>query len=286
MKSKAVLVVAAIIASTPVRADTLQMQHSAFIRDEYGNALGIASEGDGVTVTGWDESGRVQIYDCNTGITGTIAPVYLYGGTDYQYDNPGYYSYERPGTYDGYYQEVDYDYTYEQYYTGAPTYNPEPQGYTDDYSYVYQEPVYEDYQTPVYTEPAYVEAEASAYQTGTWVDIDISAQTMSVWKDGQQVLTGYCVTGNMGTNDTPIGTHYILSKQENATLRGADYETNVSYWMPFTESGCGIHDATWRYDFSSGAYMGNGSHGCVNATYGMAKQVYDLVEPGTPVVVH
>ena len=165
----------------PVKADT--MQHWAFIRDEYGNALGIASEGDGVTVTGWDANGRVQIYDCNTGISGTVAPVYLYGGSDYQYENPGVYSYEQPGTYDVYYQEHGYDYNYDSYYTGDPTYDPVPQS-DQDYSY--------SYQAPVYQEPVCEcgETASATYSTGTWVDIDISSQTMSVWKDGQQVLTG------------------------------------------------------------------------------------------------
>lgn len=262
------------ICATKVKADT--MAHWANIRDQYGNVVGIAAEGDYVTVTGYDANGRVQVYDAMTGISGSIAPVYLYGGSEYEYENPGYYSYEQPGTYDGYYQEYDYNYLQEDYYTGSPTYNPE--------TYTAQVETY--YQEPVYTEPVYYETEAVKYPSGTWVDIDIATQTLTVWQDGEQVLTSRCVTGNYGTNDTPIGTHYILSKQENAPLKGADYETSVAYWMPFTETGCGIHDATWRYDFSEGAYIGNGSHGCVNMTYGDAGRIYDLVDVGTPVVVH
>ena len=274
-----------IAAAMLVRADT--MEHWANIRDANGNIVGIASEGDYVTVTGWDAYGRVTIYDANTGISGTVAPVYLYGGSDYQYENPGYYLYGDGTTY---YEEYNYDYMYEDYYTGIPqteAYQP----YTETYSY--QEPAYTAYQEPAYTaytEPSYSyyqpETEPVPYPTGTWVDIDISTQAISVWKDGSQVFTSFCVTGNYGTNDTPIGTHYILSKQENATLRGADYEAPVAYWMPFTESGCGVHDATWRGNFSVGAYMGNGSHGCVNTTLGTAAEIYGLVDVGTPVVVH
>ena len=286
-----VLVVTALVmgiaATMLVRADT--MQHWANIRDQYGNVVGIASEGDYVTVTGWDASGRVTVYDANTCISGTVAPVYLYGGSEYQYENPGYYTYDNGA---GYYQEYDYNYLYEDWYTGTPqTEVYQPQTYSVDYGVDYvvdYDADYVDYnidygyQDQVYT----YQPEPVQYPTGTWVDIDIQSQTISVWKDCSQVFQSYCVTGNYGTNDTPVGTHYILSKQENATLHGVDYDADVAYWMPFTESGCGVHDATWRGNFSVGAYMGNGSHGCVNTTLGTAAEIYGLVDVGTPVVVH
>lgn len=286
-----------VIYATSANADT--MSHWAYIRDEYGNALGIASEGDYVTVNGWEANGRISVYDANTGISGSIAPVYLYGGTDYQYENPGLYSYENPGTYDNYYQEFDYNYEYDQYYTGLPSYdyNIGNQYQDETYDYIYYEELYQSNQDPdqyyeetfqYYEDTSYYPYtfEAPTYDYGTYVDIDINTQTISVYKDGQKVLSSFCVTGNAGVTDTPVGIHYIMNKEENATLRGNDYEAQVSYWMPFTASGCGIHDATWRYDFSSGAYMGNGSHGCVNTSLGDASQIYNLVDVGTPVIVH
>lgn len=294
----------AIMMSAVANAET--MQHWANIRDAYGNIVGIASEGDGVTVTGWDANGRIQIYDCNTGITGSVAPVYLYGGTDYQYENPGYYSYEQPGTYDGYYQEYDYDYNYDQYYTGTPTYDPNCWDNTQDtasystnsydntqYNTYYTEPVYDEYVEPTYVEPTtYSESVPQPVASGyRYVDVDITNQTVSVYDGTTLLASTYCVTGNYGTNDTPVGTHYILNKKTNAVLYGdnsdgSSYEQPVSYWMPFTASGCGLHDASWRYDFSTGAYYGNGTHGCVNLTYGDAANIYNLVDVGTPVVVH
>lgn len=36
--------------------------------------------------------------------------------------------------------------------------------------------------------------------------------------------------------DTPEGTYSITYKQRNATLVGENYETPVSYWMPFNKN--------------------------------------------------
>lgn len=61
-------------------------------------------------------------------------------------------------------------------------------------------------------------------------------------------------------DQTPRGVWYIHYKQRNATLRGSNddgssYASPVSYWMPFTLSGCGFHDASWRTDWSKTAYL-------------------------------
>ena len=120
----------------------------------------------------------------------------------------------------------------------------------------------------------------------TWVDVDLSTQIISVYSDENQILASCCVTGMAGLMDTPCGVWSILNKERNATLIGDDYVCPVDFWMPFTESGCGIHDATWRSDFSSDAYTYAGSHGCVNVGYDTASQIYGMVDCGTSVVVH
>ena len=53
-------------------------------------------------------------------------------------------------------------------------------------------------------------------------------------------------------------------KQKGATLKGPNYEAEVTYWMPFNGN-IGIHDASWRYSFGGEIYKRNGTHGCVNA---------------------
>lgn len=120
-----------------------------------------------------------------------------------------------------------------------------------------------------------------------YVEIDLSNQYMWVYKDGEIVVETPVVTGNPNTgHTTPAGVFYIWSKETNRILRGADYATPVSYWMPIDWSGVGIHDATWQPSFGGSAYLYRGSHGCINTPMGAVAQVYNSVEVGTPVVVH
>jgi secreted protein len=56
--------------------------------------------------------------------------------------------------------------------------------------------------------------------------------------------------------------------------------------MPFTLSGCGLHDAAWRTDWSKTAYIKNGSHGCVNIKPSLIKAVWNVVEKDEPVVIY
>ncbi len=68
----------------------------------------------------------------------------------------------------------------------------------------------------------------------TYAEVDLSGQHVFVVKDGKVVFDTACVTGNESQGHaTPAGTYGITYKQRNATLRGENYETPVSYWMPF-----------------------------------------------------
>lgn len=68
-------------------------------------------------------------------------------------------------------------------------------------------------------------------------------------------------------------------------LRGEDYETPVSYWMPFNGN-VGLHDASWRKQFGGDIYKKSGSHGCVNMPPEKAKELFSLIEKGDPVIVY
>ena len=120
----------------------------------------------------------------------------------------------------------------------------------------------------------------------TYAEVDLSGQHVFVVKDGKVVLDTACVTGNESQGHaTPAGTYGITYKQRNATLRGENYETPVSYWMPFN-GGIGFHDAYWRSRFGGTLYRTGGSHGCVNLPPSSAKKIYSLVEQGTPVICY
>lgn len=119
----------------------------------------------------------------------------------------------------------------------------------------------------------------------TYIEIDMTEQKMYAYVDGRCEVETDIVTGSMNKGwDTPAGVNYIYAKQKNRILRGADYESFVSYWMP-VNGGIGIHDATWRSKFGGEIYKKNGSHGCINTPKSNMKKIYELYEVGTPVIM-
>ena len=73
--------------------------------------------------------------------------------------------------------------------------------------------------------------------------------------------------------------------EKNATLRGENYETPVTYWMPFAGN-VGMHDAYWRSKFGGSIYYYAGSHGCINHPPEVAKVVFENVKKNYPVLVY
>ena len=120
----------------------------------------------------------------------------------------------------------------------------------------------------------------------TYVEINLTNQCLWFYKNGELIVQGDVVTGNVSRgNATPQGTYMLNYKQKNATLKGAGYSSEVKYWMPFN-CNIGIHDASWRWAFGGSVYKTDGSHGCVNAPLYLAKKIYENIEPGTPIVCY
>lgn len=122
----------------------------------------------------------------------------------------------------------------------------------------------------------------------TYIEISIAQQHMWYYIDGECYVSTDVVTGNWGAYATPKGAFKIWQRSSPATLSGPTWCVNVNYWMAFTYSGCGIHDATWRSpsEFGGSTYKGNGSHGCVNTPYSDVKKMYKKAKIGTNVVVY
>lgn len=119
-----------------------------------------------------------------------------------------------------------------------------------------------------------------------YVEIDLVNQKVWLYKDGEQLLATECVSGTYGTDrQTPGGVYAVYYKQSPAVLRGADYESPVTYWMPFN-GGIGLHDANWRYSFGGDIYRYDGSHGCINLPTEAARLIYKTVSVGYPVVCY
>lgn len=126
----------------------------------------------------------------------------------------------------------------------------------------------------------------------TYAEVSIADQQIWIYKDGKLVVTTNVVTGKHSTSeDTSPGVWYVLYKRTPYTLKGsavgkADYAVKVDYWVPFTNSGQGFHDAGWRKDWANNAYLTGGSGGCVNLLPNVAKTVYDSLNTNDPVIVY
>ncbi len=120
----------------------------------------------------------------------------------------------------------------------------------------------------------------------TYVEVNLTAQHLFYYKNGELILETDFVSGNDSKNwSTPAGAYGLYYKERDKTLRGEDYATPVSYWMPFN-GGVGFHDATWRRDFGGNYYKKNGSHGCVNMPFDAAKTLFENIEAGCAVLVY
>ena len=122
---------------------------------------------------------------------------------------------------------------------------------------------------------------------GTYIEVSIAAQTMWMYKDGECIVSTPVVTGNVAAgHSTPSGGVWAIdARMPNYTLTGQDYNSEVSFWLPFNGD-VGIHDASWRSEFGGSIYKTRGSHGCVNTPYSAMKTIYENAKIGYPVVVY
>ncbi|RRK10356.1 cell surface protein [Lactiplantibacillus garii] len=124
----------------------------------------------------------------------------------------------------------------------------------------------------------------------TYIEVDKVNQHMWVYVDGKLKVSTDVVTGKPGKHATTTGVWYVWSKQRNATLKGdnddgSSYSQPVSYWMPFDNTGEGIHDSSWQTKYGGTWYKTHGSHGCVNTPPSVMAKVFAAVPTGTPVIV-
>ena len=120
----------------------------------------------------------------------------------------------------------------------------------------------------------------------TNIQVSISKQKIWFYKNNKLIVTSSIVTGHRNKHDTPKGTYRILSKSRNTYLTGPGYRSFVNYWMPINSRGVGLHDATWRSSFGGSIYTYNGSHGCINLPFNVAKIIYSNAPVGTKVSVY
>ncbi|MCM3567606.1 L,D-transpeptidase family protein [Neobacillus mesonae] len=126
----------------------------------------------------------------------------------------------------------------------------------------------------------------------TYAEVSIKEQRIWIYKNGKLTVTTPVVTGRHNTHeDTPPGVWYIMYKETPSILEGSEvgnpnYRVKVQYWAPFTNSGCGFHDAGWRTNWASTAFLEHGSGGCVNTPLTAIKTVYNNLEKNEPVIIY
>jgi hypothetical protein len=137
---------------------------------------------------------------------------------------------------------------------------------------------------PIYTQKALSRGKDDI--GNTYVEINITRQHLWFYKGGKLITQGAIVTGKPNkANSTKLGVYMLNYKEKGSTLRGHNYEAEVTYWMPFNGN-IGIHDASWRHSFGREIYKRNGTHGCVNVSLYLAKKIFDNIEDGTPVICY
>ena len=124
----------------------------------------------------------------------------------------------------------------------------------------------------------------------TYIEVDKQAQHMWVYVNGQVKVSTDVVTGKPGAHETTTGVWSVWNKERNSTLKGqndngSDYAQPVAYWMPFDDTGQGIHDSPWQTQYGGSWYKTHGSHGCVNTPPAEVAKVYNAIAIGTPVVI-
>lgn len=144
---------------------------------------------------------------------------------------------------------------------------------------------------PAIVGTGYANSLAGESDIGTsYVEVDMTNQMMYVYVDGARVIETPIVTGQIGTS-TVAGAYSVWNKETDTDLKGfnehtgVDYVQPVSFWIPFDDTGQGIHDANWQPAFGGEIYKTNGSLGCINTPPGVMPQVFEHVTLGMPVIV-
>jgi lipoprotein-anchoring transpeptidase ErfK/SrfK len=134
-----------------------------------------------------------------------------------------------------------------------------------------------------------------------YIEVNLSTQRMCAYLAGGIQQNCWAITSGASSKGyaTPTGTFLISRKSGEGGAPGSGGGgvcmpnppsstplCGINYVSTFTPQGHAIHEAWWRSSFGGQDYKWNGSHGCVNATYDIAKWIYYWAPIGTPVVIH
>lgn len=144
--------------------------------------------------------------------------------------------------------------------------------------------------TPAWTKTGYGEYSLNDPIGPDYVEVDISEQHFWLFKNNEVVYEGDFVSGTETNPEraTPRGICCIWNKVSDTylgTYEVQGYHTHVDYWMPFNYVGCGFHDLN-RGAYGGKIYLTNGSHGCLNLSKAVAKELFNSIDKGIPTIIH
>lgn len=119
-----------------------------------------------------------------------------------------------------------------------------------------------------------------------YIDLDLTNNRLYVYENGRKRFEAITSDGRPGM-PTPSGEFRVLSKEERHW--SAKYGLWMPYSLKFHPGGFYIHRLPeWPSGYVEGEnHLGiDVSHGCVRVGYKEAKILYDMVEVGTPVIIH
>ncbi len=129
---------------------------------------------------------------------------------------------------------------------------------------------------------------------GKAILVSLSDQQLRAYEQGHsQPVLDTVITSGRPALPTDVGPMKVLWKASPWKMvspwpQGSPYyyaPTDVRKVLWFTNSGEGLHDASWRSWFGPGSNSGDGTHGCVNMPGRTVDFVYDWAPVGTPVIV-
>lgn len=120
-----------------------------------------------------------------------------------------------------------------------------------------------------------------------WVDVNLKNHTTAVYQGNQPIFGPVATIDGHPKGPTKQGVFQVYLKNPQQVMRGIGWDgpySETAPWIAYFNGDYALHGAPWRNTFVWDP--SKGSHGCINMKPDEAKQVYDLVDIGTTVVVH
>ena len=120
----------------------------------------------------------------------------------------------------------------------------------------------------------------------SFIEIDLTNQKLFHVSNGE-IVHEFDVVSGLPTKEyaTPEMVTRVYKMATDTYLKGEDYLSHVDYWMAIYNA-IGLHDASWQKKFGGTRYLRYGSHGCINLKLKDAKELYESIEVGIPVIVY